>query len=236
MDTLYADDISQIIITPSKSKKMMKLLAQREIERINSFEKLWKIQTSEEKFKIIPLAQQYMETLTINNNLIRHTMEGTLLGLKMKSNGFNGHILERVKRGKGILIQLKRFSKLTPSIKVTLVKTLLIPVLEYPPIPMCSATKTQLLKLQRVQNRALKFINNNDTERIDTIKELHEKYNFLPINISLYNKALKIWQTLEATEEDTYQKLHRQIEGNHTWFPRTSQIVNINTPEPLYTG
>ena len=49
IDTLYADDISQVIITQSKSKRMMKYLAQREIGRVNEFEKEWKIQTSEEK-------------------------------------------------------------------------------------------------------------------------------------------------------------------------------------------
>lgn len=78
---------------------MMNHLAQREIERVNAFEKLWKIQTSEEKFKIIPPAQRFMEQITINNKVIRHTMEGTLMGLKLKSNGFNAHILERVKKG-----------------------------------------------------------------------------------------------------------------------------------------
>ncbi len=99
----------------------MKQLAQRELGRVNAFEKLWRIQTSEDKFKIIPLAQSFMEQITINNKVIRHTMEGTLLGLKLKSNLFNSHIIERVKKGNGILIKLKRFSKLTPAIKATLI-------------------------------------------------------------------------------------------------------------------
>lgn len=236
IDTLYADDISQVIITPSKSKKMMKHLAQREIGRVNSFEKLWKIQTSEEKFKIIPIAQIYMEELSINNKNLRHTTEGTLLGLKIQARGVNKHILEKVKNGNGILTKLRRFSKLTPHLKTTLVKTLLTPVLEYPPIPLCSATKTQLLKLQRVQNKALRFINYNDDIRIETTKELHEKYNFKPINISLHDKAKKVWETLRYTEEDTYENLTRQIEGNHTWFPRTTSIINSNPPLPIYTG
>ena len=50
LDTLYADDITQVITSPSKSKLMMKIKVEREIERINKFERKWKIRTSEEKF------------------------------------------------------------------------------------------------------------------------------------------------------------------------------------------
>ncbi len=35
----------------------MKRMVEREIGRINKYEKKWKIRTSEEKFKIIPIAQ-----------------------------------------------------------------------------------------------------------------------------------------------------------------------------------
>ncbi len=38
-DIMYADDITQIITTQSRSKHMMKLRVEREIERINRFEK-----------------------------------------------------------------------------------------------------------------------------------------------------------------------------------------------------
>ena len=215
---------------------MMRQLAQREIGRVNAFENLWKIQTSQEKFRIIPIAQRYMEKLKIDDKEITHTMEGTLLGLKIQASGINGHILDRVNKGVGILTKLRRFSKLTPRLKTILIKTILIPVLEYPPVPMCCATKTQILKLQRVQNRALRFINCNDDEKIETVMGLHQRYNFLPINISLHNKAKKIWDTLQYTEAETYDKLTTTIEGNHQWFRRTSHITHSPTPEPMYTG
>ncbi len=37
--TMYADDVTQVITTPSKSRNMMKIKAEREIERINRYEK-----------------------------------------------------------------------------------------------------------------------------------------------------------------------------------------------------
>ncbi len=48
----------------------MKLKAEREIERINRYEKKWKISTSEEKFKIIPMAQYKTQQLSIDGKNI----------------------------------------------------------------------------------------------------------------------------------------------------------------------
>ncbi len=39
LDTMYADDITQVITSPSKSKLMMKIKVEREIERMNKFER-----------------------------------------------------------------------------------------------------------------------------------------------------------------------------------------------------
>ncbi len=43
----------------------MKLKLEREINRINRFEKKWKMKTSQEKFKIIPIAQ-YTKNIVVN--------------------------------------------------------------------------------------------------------------------------------------------------------------------------
>ncbi len=65
IDIMYAEDITQVITKGSKSKNVMKLKAEREIDRINRFEKKWKIKTSEEKFKIILIAQRKTKSLTV---------------------------------------------------------------------------------------------------------------------------------------------------------------------------
>ncbi len=54
---MYADDVTQVITLPSKLKLMMKVKVEREIERINKFERRWKTETNEDKFKIIPIPQ-----------------------------------------------------------------------------------------------------------------------------------------------------------------------------------
>lgn len=65
LDTIFVDDMTRIITTTSKSKAMLKLKVEREKERINNFERKWKIQTSEEKFKILPIAQYKKMTIKV---------------------------------------------------------------------------------------------------------------------------------------------------------------------------
>lgn len=66
LDTMYADDITQVITSTRKSKLMMKVKVEREIERICKFERKLKIKTSEEKFKIIPKALHETKKIIVN--------------------------------------------------------------------------------------------------------------------------------------------------------------------------
>ncbi len=45
---------------------MMEVKVEREIERINRYERKWKIKTSPDKFKIIPIAQLITKTVVVN--------------------------------------------------------------------------------------------------------------------------------------------------------------------------
>ncbi len=56
-DIMYADDVTQIITAPTKFKDMTKLKVETVINRINRYEKIWKIKTNENKFKILPISQ-----------------------------------------------------------------------------------------------------------------------------------------------------------------------------------
>ncbi len=58
----------------------MKRKVEREIERISRYEKTLKIQTSEEKFKIIPIAQ-YKTKIRVNGKEIETSNGGKFLGL-----------------------------------------------------------------------------------------------------------------------------------------------------------
>ncbi len=97
------DDITKVIATPSKSKHMMKIKVEKEIERINKFERKWKVQTSEEKFKIIPIAQRKSKIIIVNGKEIEKSSSSKLLGLSISSTGFVSHISKTINKGNGIL-------------------------------------------------------------------------------------------------------------------------------------
>ena len=118
--------------------------------------------------------------------------------------------------------------------KTTLVKTLLIPVLEYPTIPICVASLTQKRKLQSILNKAVRFIHCNEEEQLNT-KQLHIKYNISPLNISSYYKAKKTWETIRISENDQYEELVTERNNTHTWFPKSSIIINMEEPEAIIT-
>lgn len=234
LDTLYADDVTQVITSQSKSKLMMRSKVEREIERISKFERKWKIKTSEEKFKIIPIAQRKPMKIKVNGKEIETSTAGKLLGLNITSSGFVGHIRQTINKGYGILSQLRRFSNLTPKIKTTLVKTLLIPVMTYPPIPLCMASPTQKRQMQIVLNKALRFIHCNEDEQLNT-SELHIKYNITPLNICNYNKAVNIWETIKISENEQYEELTGLRNKIHTWFPKSSEIIRMEIPQAIIT-
>ncbi len=52
---------------------MMNLKVEREIERINRYEKQWKIRSSQDKFKLIPIAQFKTKTIVVNGREINNS-------------------------------------------------------------------------------------------------------------------------------------------------------------------
>ncbi len=233
LEIMYADDITQVITSPSRSNSMMKLKVEREIERINKLERKWKIQTSEEKFKIIALAQHKTQKINVNGKEIQTCTSGKLLGLNITKTGFVGHITKTINMGKGILSQLRRFNNLSPKMKTTLIKTLLIPVMEYPSIPICMASPTQKRKKQTMLNKAFRFIHYSEQEQLKA--DLHVKYNIAPLNISNYHKALRIWVTIKISEQEQFNKLVTPHNNTHAWFPKSSKILRMEPPQPIIT-
>ena len=232
--TMFADDITQVITSQNKSKLMMKLKVEREIEKINKYEKMWKIRTSEEKFKIIPVAQHKTKPIVINNKEINTSKEGKFLGLRLQHTGIAGHCTQLKNKGNAVLNKLRRFTNLTPKLKSLLVKTQLIPILEYPPIPLCAASKTQKKSMQTVLNKALRFINQNEEDK-PIAEELHLRYNITPLNISIHNKARKIWENVRCTEPEHYENLIIPHNRKHNWFPKTCSVIATPSVEAIIT-
>ncbi len=99
-------------------------------------------------FKIIPLVQYKTKPITVHGRNINTNKNGKFLGLNIQVTGITGHITDRINQGKAKISMLRRFDHLTPRLKVTLIKTQLIPVLQHHPVPLCSISKTQKVNMQ----------------------------------------------------------------------------------------
>ena len=104
----------------------------------------------------------------------------------------------------------------------------------YPSIPICAASQTQKRKIQSVLNKALKFIYCNEQEPL-TVSELHIKYNIAPLNIANYCKAQNTWETIKISENLQYEKLTTIHINTHQWFPKSNNIVRMETLQAIIT-
>ena len=221
----YADDITQVINYEGKSKHLMNARTREEVERVNRYERAWKIKTNVNKFSIIPISSFRNEDLIIDDDAQNFKTSGKILGLKISNTSYISHVSER--KGKAIyaLSRLFRLRKLPSRIKLHLVKTLVLPVLDYPPIPTHALSKTQTLILQRVQNKALRFATDTRYPYNHTTEELHNTHKIKPLNIRIHNKAQKIWNTI--------QRLYPTLHENFTQKIEQTQKFHRNYPSSI---
>ena len=233
----FADDITQVI-SSHRSPRFQARLIQRAIEQINQFEKQWKIQTHLGKFKLIAITFRKTEPVTINNSIIPYTNRAKVLGLDFNPRGFSPHIAIRTITAKHRLSKLNRFRHLNESNKRLLYIATVRSSLIYPTIPLHTLANSQIKKLQRVQNKATRFITGNTlSNRIDSIT-LHNSTLLDPINVHLHKLAKNLWQQMEEKNPEIASQL--EIQPDHIYyrkkhFPSSRRLASLPEPAPIYT-
>ena len=235
---IFADDNKQIVTYPGKSKNMLALKTQREIIKMNSYEKEWKIQTNKNKFQLVSISSTKPSNIEIDGQILPFNRKATILGLTINTHGIRPHINSRLGKAKSQLKKLKRFKNLQTDTRLRLYKTLIRPILEYPPIPLCVASKTNQQKIQRVQNVAIRAAaKERPGDPRSTNEQLHNVYNIEAINIRIHNQAQKIWTKLESINInliDQANVLTEEIARDHSWWPSVSRYLKQDPPESLY--
>ena len=237
-DVYFADDITQVVEELREDRIQLARKTEREINRINTFEKMWKINTNVSKFNIISISKSRPEPIVVDGRRLEHKNESIILGLKIKRTGTVQHITERIQKAKVQTNKLKRFANLKTETKIHLYKSLVRPLLEYPIVPIALASKTQLLNIQRIQNKNLKIATRND-ERYEnkTTQEIHEEFNIEAMNVRLYDRMIKLWNKVEAKDIAIYDRsmnMNRDDLRDHSWWPRTALKYIDETPNPIY--
>lgn len=232
----YADDITQIVGYPGQSKDMIKLRTEREITSTNGYEKRWKIKTNLTKFTPIRMGQRTGEPLIVDEEPVDFQTSGKSLGLKITRTGYTQHIRERRGKAMAALIKLFRFRELPVKIKSHLVKALVLPVLDYPPIPIHTLSKTQISKLQKIQNKALRFATEQRYPYTMNTIQIHTLTKTKPVNVRMHERAIKIWKDLEELQHPTYEMLKNNLDNIRTfnkWFPSSLKSTG-RAPTPKY--
>ena len=104
-------------------------------------------------------------------------------------------------------------------------------MMEFPPVPIHLASKTQKRNMQRVQNRTLRWATGDRATPIDI---LHERHKLEPINKRIERQARNIWTKIEAIDEDPYNELRDvRVRRHHPWWPRSMRGLE-NEEEPIY--
>ena len=229
---IYADDITQIV-QKKDSQNYLSRETEREIIKINQYENKWKIKTNVDKFQIIPIGRKGFKKVKIDNDTYEFANTGKALGTIISKNGFTSHITSRINLAKSKLPLLFRFLDLSQNNKKTLYLALIRSVLEYPPVILHPITKTQAIRMQRVQNKAARVITKTRLSDRKTSKFINEQAELIPINISIHNQAKKIWQKIELDiGRDVLDKL--ELEENRDFtdrFPSSRLKCNTNILE-----
>ena len=114
---------------------------------------------------------------------LAHTNRGKVLRLHISSTGFTSHITTRRNIANTQLTKLQRFRNLNANNRIKVYTTLVRSKLIYPAIPIHIACKTQILRLQRVQNKGARFITNTSIRERITSEQLHEQIGMHTINV-----------------------------------------------------
>ena len=212
---------------------------EKEITHINQYEHKWKIKTNTTKFSILPIALKKTTPVYIEGKLIPYSNKANILGLKLGIHGFSKHIADISNKASLALNTLRRFDKLDTYIKLHLVKAYVLPILTYPTYALNALSKTHILNLQRIQNKAIRFAYNEYYPYTTTTEELHLRSNLDPINITLHKRGIKTKLKIENILKDTtYINAIRENQQarDHGWFKKPYKILNNINIQPIYTS
>ena len=173
---------------------------------MNKWEKKWLIKTNPLKSQLSitktrPTSiNKYPPVAIIDNNNptpipIKNTTN--ILGYRTDPNLYGSqHINALLRKSNTSYNSIQRFKGAPEKVNLTLYKSIIRPSFEYAPLPSIRSKKCHLDKLQKFQNKVLRFI--NGTSLIDRIPNdfLHNKFKIHSIRERLHSLAEKQVKTI----------------------------------------
>ena len=108
------------------------------------------------KFAMIPVSRNKTHELVRERRRVEYKDKVRILGFKFRRSRYPRGIEDQARRASMQVTKLKRFRAANAKTRVHLYKQLVLPIMEYPPVPTHALSKGRLVTLQRIQNRPLR--------------------------------------------------------------------------------
>ena len=244
----YCDDLHLIVASPTgvANRRRHPSQLKQAIINQNIFERKRGILTCPEKSVITSIGCANRHNVEIDDgnsiSLYPHLQRNAttkILGLNINNHSFTAKQVEKsCDKATAFLKEFKCLRDLSIPSKTLLVKSLIIPTITYPCIPLNTCSITCLYKLQTIQNNALRFIYKVKYPRMVTNRELHHLSGLLPINQVIHARAKTIWGNIEAGEAGDPQTFDwinsMDIHKYYNNFPSSLNISRKDDPPPIY--
>ena len=161
----------------------------------------------------------------------------------------NAQVAKQAKKARSVLSSIRKFSMIKDKLKVNLIKTLVLPYLFYPPVPLHLANNNQMRKLQSIQNDSIRFAYGVKWDDFISNKRLHTELKtvFRPVNQELFWRAKNTWESIrnEGAGDPGMLKTILALKTDCSLQSRASDIIkypssynriitNVAKPAPLY--
>lgn len=193
---IYADDIT--ILSRARQLDHLTTKLSKELDRITRWEEKWRIKTNPAKSKVIffgikrSTPRKIYHQPTNHLSIIPRTSQTKILGINYDDKlTFKSMIKEKACIAAKTLAELQRFRTATSKTKKHLYKALIRPLITYSPLSILLATPKNQLQLQKIQNKAIKWMLNVRWDDFQTLPTLHERAGIPPLNIYLHHLLRK---------------------------------------------
>lgn len=244
----YADDCHQIVASQDTIRYHERKIVTA-IKEQNEFELREGLITEPTKSWILTMFKYKTPKVTIQGERYPTKQKNVkILGLKINFRSFiASHVTQQCKKAKLALSELYKFRTCKTSTKMLLIKSKVLPHLMYPCIPLHLASKTQMCRLQAIQNKALRFaygVRYSPGIPPLTAESLHNReHPMLPVNQKLYWQAKNLWSKVEtgqAGNQEMYTTISSlTVEGGYNkpynLFPSSLEATVRPEPDPIFT-
>lgn len=150
------------------------------------------------------------------------------------------HVKTSAQIANSYLLNFNRLQGLDLRGRKLLVKSLIIPTLTYPCTILTTAAFSNILKLQRICNKALKFVLKARYPEIHTAKSLHVRSKIRPINKTIHNRSQKMWAKIiegRASDPLAYGAISQiELVKAAYHFPSSEIFSRQEEPPPIFTN